>query len=314
MDFLDPIFILILIFGSVTSYIDIKYGKIKNISVILLLIVGLFVNIFLTKTLYTPSLDPSSYFFQTITNFIISTILGFSLWFAGVFSEGDAKLFMGVSLLLPVSLYKYGYISLFPAVAILINTVIPIAIFFILKGLVNIKGEQIKSLKNIFNSKNFITNIIFLFGFSFLLQNIFYNLGFGVNLFLQMFILFILMEVLNKYIKQNILALSIIVSLIVIIFFYTIIFSVQFIVQFLILAVLFQILVIIVYAIDFSFGKEVKINQLKPGMVVGDKLVRVKDGYIMYKTPFLSLFDIFHSIRDNYSENLIRKLSKQGRL
>jgi len=307
----DPVFLAIIIFGSATSYIDIKYGKIKNISVILLLVAGVVVNIFFTKTLSIPSLDIGSDFIQTISNVVIAVVLGFSLWLAGLLSEGDAKLFVGFSMLLPVFLYKQGYLFLFPGVVILINTVIPVAIFLVIRGMTRIRRNQLKVIKYIFSFKNFLTNILFLFGFSFLLQSIFDYFAWGANFFFQAFILFALMEIFNKFFEKNILPISIMVSLVAVIFFYYSVISVQFITQFLILAVLFQVVVTIFYVVDFSFGKEVKISQLKSGMLIGDKLIKVKGNYVKYYSSFVNLFDLIKSVGDYYSQNIIHRLSAE---
>ena len=48
---IDLVAVTILAFGFWSSYIDIKYGKIKNYIVLLLLLSGLLINIFVTKTM-----------------------------------------------------------------------------------------------------------------------------------------------------------------------------------------------------------------------------------------------------------------------
>ena len=60
----------------------------------------------------------------------------FIIWKIGMWSTGDAKLFLAYVALLPLSVYSNGYINYFPSLTLFINTFVPMAIFFILKMLI----------------------------------------------------------------------------------------------------------------------------------------------------------------------------------
>ena len=325
MNLLDPIFIAVLIFGTWTSYTDIKYGKIKNISILLMLTLGLFVNIFLTKTLSTFDLNMKSDFAQSIINVIISFVFGFVLWTAGIWTQGDAKLFLGYSFLLPVFTYKHGYVSFFPSLVILINTFIPIAIFYILNSFIHVKLKNLKtSVKQIFSSQNVINLILYVFGSFFIFQLFLNYFNTSLNFVLQMIILFILMEVLNKISSKATLIFSVIGFILRITYSFSSIFELPFVFQFLSTTVVFLILKLLLSFTEF-YAQSIRIKDLKAGMMLSERLIKTKKGVEKRELSIITIFDIFQNVKESFMGDVktrltgkdvkqLQKMRKEGKL
>lgn len=125
------IIFLALIFCGYACYTDIKTQKIRNICSFGLLYAGVlsqFMAWFLgtTAPLYITGL------------FFGSGIVAFALYWFGIFSPGDSKLFWGLCLILPPPLFRLlsGFIS-FPPLILTLNIVIPytigIIVFLLIK-------------------------------------------------------------------------------------------------------------------------------------------------------------------------------------
>jgi len=294
-----------------TSYTDIKYGKIKNIHIILLLVAGLLINIFFTKTLLNVSMNPKEDFLQTIFNFFISLSFGFFLWSASLWSQGDAKLFLGYSLLLPVFTYKHGYISFFPSLAILINTFIPIAVFYLLNSFLHAKLKNLKTtIKQIFSPKNLINLVLYIFGLSFIIQLILSHFNISLSFILQTIILFILMEVLNKISSKVTLIFSVIGFMLGVLFSFSSIFTLYFLFQLLSTMALFSILKLLLSITEF-YSESVKIKNLKAGMMLSEQLVKTKKGMEKREFSLMTIFDIIKSMKESFMGDVKTRLTEE---
>jgi len=140
MSLISILFLPVLFFiGFVTSYEDIKYGKIRNKWIILGISWGLGVLLLLfTWNLIANqvteffqgqirnSLIPvltihSPFLFKSLINFVIAVASSFFMWRFNIWAAGDAKLFMVYSLLVPITYYWKSPLPFFPAMTLLIN-------------------------------------------------------------------------------------------------------------------------------------------------------------------------------------------------
>jgi len=308
-----PILFFAVVFGAVTSYTDVKHGKIRNIHVLLLIAAGLLLNVFYTRLLLYPSLDPKSDFFQTVTNMAISLLFGFSLYMAGLMPAADAKLFFGYATLLPVFIYKHGYVSYFPSLVLLINSVIPVAIFYITTSLLRMDLKFMKKeVKESFSPKNLAKTILFIFGLFFIFQPVFSYFNFQPDVLTSSVILFICMELTKKIKPSHLYVLCVILSVARIIFFYSTIASVSFLANFFTTLFAFVLLRILISGIvDFSFTKDVKIKDLRPGMILGECLVREKGGFVKKESMLFTIFDIFRSVKESFSLDVCTSLTEK---
>lgn len=134
--------LLILVVGVVSSYTDIKYNKIFNITLIKAVFLQiLFILIFVN---YFPHLLDIKYFSLLLINVSIALGISILLYFIEIWPAGDAKLFTTFSALMPLDFYSKNT-GLFPSISLFFN-IFSLAIIFI------IFDSLIILIKN--NSKN----------------------------------------------------------------------------------------------------------------------------------------------------------------
>ena len=118
---------LLLTVGLYASYTDIRFRRIENRWTFVLIGAGVLSQIVFGVLGYTSAT-------RILILFGIALALAFSLYFFGLWSPGDAKLFWGISLLLPPTL-TYGQLGSlpteYPPVALLINAFVPYFVLFL---------------------------------------------------------------------------------------------------------------------------------------------------------------------------------------
>jgi hypothetical protein len=312
MDIFDPILFTILVFGVYTSYTDIKYGKIKNIAILLLLISGIFLNIFYTRTLSNPSLSSSSIFIQTIINFLIALGFSFLIFISSLWSPGDAKLFLGFALLIPITFYKYPHFIQFPSISILINTFIPVAIFYTIFSFLSTDRKKLwEIIKETLTVKSLSETLVLLFVFSFIVQLILNYLGIKLIFFLQIFIMFVLIETFRRLSEKYMRIFSYMAATLRIIFFYNSILTISFLYNFFYLVIIFQILKIVMNVVELSSSISVKIKDLKPGMIFEEHVIKQKGRYVKTSTSLISVLGFFKNIKDGFLSEVDWALTKE---
>ena len=153
----DILFLPIVFFiGLITSYEDIKYGKVRNKWILLGLIWGLvvifsfFVWYFIASpislfyyfdVLNSPDNSPAPvftvslvYLEKIIINALIALAISFLMWRSNAWAAGDAKLFFVYSLLIPLKYYWKSYLPYFPSFVLLINIFIPILLYLLVRA------------------------------------------------------------------------------------------------------------------------------------------------------------------------------------
>jgi len=129
----------IIALGIITSYEDIKLGKIRNRWIIAALVFSVAMNIILflkTGELYWAAI--------LAINFLISVLLSFALWSFGFWSAGDAKLFIAYSALIPAAAYSRSDFDFFPSFYLFLNTIVPYFIFLLAKSIFSSPRKRIK--------------------------------------------------------------------------------------------------------------------------------------------------------------------------
>lgn len=120
---------VIIFLGVITSYEDVKKGKIRNKW--LLLSLGLALTLHLI--LFLQGLSGNQEMLLLLSNFAISIIFAFALWNFNFWSAGDGKLFITYSALIPVGFYSSPFVSFFPSFNLFINVIVPFFVFFLFK-------------------------------------------------------------------------------------------------------------------------------------------------------------------------------------
>ena len=128
--FLSPLILI----GLLTSYSDIKYGKIKNRQVLIGLAYALILYLFLFVYGWgvLRQVTNVKYLGELIINAVVAIVFGYILWYFNLWAAGDAKLFLIYALLIPLEFYAKDYISFFPSASLLIDTFFLICLFFLI--------------------------------------------------------------------------------------------------------------------------------------------------------------------------------------
>jgi len=176
---------LVFLLGIITSYEDIKYGKVRNkwillglgwgLIILLLFVAWYFIATPITKYYYfeiqnLPNDSPVSvftvnldYLSRVFINAIIALIIAFLMWRFDAWAAGDAKLFAIYALLIPLGYYWKSYLPIFPSFVLLINIFIPIFLYLLIRSIIyfikfnylKITKPQVKEEKKKFNKKEF---------------------------------------------------------------------------------------------------------------------------------------------------------------
>ena len=118
---------IILALGVLTSYEDIKLGKIKNKYLLIAAGIGFVIQCFLILF----EIITVKYLLISIIYTIISLIVGFVLWYYGIWNAGDAKLLTILVFLTPPTIYKNVTTQL-PFIDLFLNSLIPIFIYLLI--------------------------------------------------------------------------------------------------------------------------------------------------------------------------------------
>ena len=284
-----PPILVIVILGIITSYQDIKIGKIKNKWTFSAIIIGLILNTIIL------SYSSSTMLFRYYLNLIIS--IGFSvlLWINYFWSAGDVKLFVAYVALLPIAFTNSKY----PSFILFINTIVPYFFYLLLKSLVFTKLKD-KKYVLIDAIKQLPIKFIIFFVISWAIRSLSNYLGnesrvvYYIMLMVGYMIINLLVAQIFDLVKINkkyIFIFYLFVGIIRISFNYEIITDISYIKSVFYVTLLFIFIKNIAYGLGMkSFIKEVKIIKLKPGMLLVENILKNKGKYEKRKVVATDLF------------------------
>jgi len=295
------VLLLLTIFGLVTSYTDIKEGKIKNIWIVLMILAALIANTFITKTFVEKTRE-------SLVNASLALLFAFSLWYFGFWTAGDGKLFFAYSLLLPITIYKYGIIQHFPSFVLIINSFTPVAIYLIITSLKRIQPKQFfKEVKKSFTFKSLLSLLLYFAGFSFVIQLIFSFFSIKSNFLINTLIIFFVFEMVEKKIIDIASVILVVVRLII---SPESILSLAFLKELAFMLLIFQSLWIFIGLAIMQLVEEVKIKDLKPGMVLAEGIIK-KKGRWEKQNMSLSFFGMFKMVKASVDDEVINVLDEK---
>jgi hypothetical protein len=318
----------IILLGIITSYEDLKFGKIRNRYVISSLFYALIVNmIIMGYFALNKGWINYSYLIGWVTGILFALILGFMLWYNKFWTAGDAKLYMAYSALVPLSAYNFGYIKYANSLVILINTFVPLALFYFIKIMFKTSfNEKITTLRDLLQIKPLFNYVVFIFVILWL-PILLSPIGMGINFVEIMVLTMSLSFFLRKFFKKNVVVVMTIIGIIRLILdrgVYTVEFLVQFSTLFLILIVFKTFFVELGKVV---FCDKIKINELQKGMVLLSQIYKKKGKYEIEqdKNKFKKEIDELSNEKKSYlfkqrGEGLngknvikIKKLYKEGK-
>ncbi|MBI2134884.1 hypothetical protein HYU09_02760 [Candidatus Woesearchaeota archaeon] len=276
----------LLFVGIVTSYEDIKIGKIRNKWIILALVYSLAAVLLTIVLLYMQNEPISSFYIkQYFTNMAFALFVGLLIWLSNLWSAGDAKLFLAYAALIPLSFYQFGYINYFPSFIVMINTFTPFLIFYLYRILFKTSTKlKLNIVKNAMKPKFLFESLIFIFAFIWLGRLIALYFIESIPVLNNMFVILLFMlfafYILKNALKANLRNLSITLSILAIISSPEIIFTSQFLKTYALVSLLFLFIRYFILNLSFElFSYPIYIENLKPGMVIAENFSKEKSTY-----------------------------------
>ena len=273
--------------GVITSYDDYKYGKIRNKWVVAGILYAIAINLLIYLMLIFGGGEARiSYLIELGVTFILSLLFGFIIWWIGLWTAGDAKLFAAYSLLVPLSIYRFGHIPYFSSSNILMNTFVPLFFAYSVFLIYKIPNKKkLFYLKRSLEPRQLVQLFIFLFGFAWL-ASLFFNLaGIPGNFFLSLFFLFILLILMERLFGPRLRHIMITIAILRILFDRSLL-TIAAWQNLLFLLIAFIFLRFFLLYLSYHYlTKEVDINLLKPGLVPAELVYKEKGNY--FKRPML---------------------------
>lgn len=303
------IFIAMLSCGLYTSYTDFRYGKIANAYTLILICFGVIGQIFFISAGEIP------WFYSCITIFG-GLGLAFAMFYAGIWAAGDAKLFWGISLLMPPSAFSRTPETQFYPLILLVNIFILFLVYVTLTFLFKTTFQQQKTLI----SKSFMTQLkqfprrllqvlsyIGVGGLAFYIPSrLEVEVDLAIRIVLFMMIVFAFNKLIEKYIPRK----------------YEFAFHIPFLLLALFLAIssLIQLGTFIVFIflilwfllmlgsfVRSFFTKEIPIESLRPNMIPAEQIVKMEQQNMTDK--YVKVAAIF---ANPAQENIIVDISSGG--
>ena len=302
-------FIAMLSCGLYTGYTDFRYGKIANIYTLFLIGFGV-----ISQGLFIGEGDIT--WLHSCVTILGGLGLAFAMFYTGIWAAGDAKLFWGISLLLPPSVFSRTPATQFHPLILLVNIFILFLVYVTFTSIFKTTFQQQKTLiARSFTAqlKQFprrllqVLSYIGIGGLAFYIPSrMGVELDLAIRITLFMAIVFAFNKVVEKSIPQK----------------YEIVFRLPFLLLALFLAIpsLLQLGTFVIFIflipwfllmfgsfIRFLFTREVPIANLRPNMISAERIVKVEqegmaDKYVKIAAGFAN----------PAQENVIVDVSSEG--
>ena len=272
------IFCAILSCGLYTGYTDFRYGKIANIYTLILIAFGV-----ISQAFFVTAGEMT--WVHGCTTLFGGLAISFAMFYTGIWAAGDAKLFWGISLLMPPSVFSHTTETQFYPLILLFNIFLLFFIYITLKSIIKMPLRKQGALI----SKSFITQLkqfpkrilqalscVGVGGMAFYIPS---QLGVGLDLaigiILFMTVAFTFDKVVEKYIAGNYkIAVRTCVSILAIFLAIRSLTNLGIFVLF-IFFISFFILTFSSY-VHSLFTKQTALKNLKPNMIPAERIVRIQ--------------------------------------
>ncbi|KKP27972.1 MAG: hypothetical protein UR15_C0033G0004 [Parcubacteria group bacterium GW2011_GWA2_31_28] len=269
----------ILALGITTSYEDIRYGKIRNKWIIFALVYAIIIYSALIINSYFIGKVNTNYLIELVANIGFAVIAGFSMWYFGLWTAGDGKLFIAYSALIPLSVYKYGYQEWIPSITLLINAFILGLIFMLGLIIYKLRLKELKKailsfLKNFFQPKQLLNSVVYLFAVYWIIEMLLSLIGIKQSYILKILLTLLLFSAMQKKLGKSSFYLTLALVLLRLAIDKSI-YSWAFLKNFIILIIIWR-LIMGFFTGGISelgrelFSKERNVKDLKPGMLLGE--------------------------------------------
>lgn len=301
------------VFSIVVSYYDWKKGVIPNELILALLALGILVQIYLGNLVEHP--------LQVLGIFTYGAVLSFVLWFLGLISPGDSKLFTVLFLYFPIGQYTNSL-----PLDFLINIFVPVFILLVLYLLIKSDRDIVmESLVTSFSPYRVLMVLVILTGFSWFVFTLFSLFGVDIGYFGLVLALFLGYELLTRFSSGKTEIVLIALALARIVVDYRNALTLRFITHMLLLTLFFVTVRLFILKISFDFFSESKnIEDLEEGDVLSEGIVEEDYGYRKVDLLNFSLIGYMEDRKRRFVHNLgalssedleeISKLGEEGKL
>ncbi len=281
---------IILALGFVTSYTDLRSGKIHNKVVFPAIAAAFALNLFAAGN--WPAF---------LLNGFFAFLFGFLLFLARLWSAADSKLFLAFALLFPAGFYNSQFVF-FPSFAIILNAFIPAFFVLFLFALLKTSSlQKLAALKASFQPKAVASLAIILFAFYWMLNLFFSFLQIPLDFFLIVLLLFFIIAAIESVFPKKLVFFCGAVSIAFLIVQFNLVILPGFLSTFfLILIIMLFLRFFVLHLGFFSFGKRREIAELQPGMVLLEGVYE-KNGFLEKKKLFFPcLVNVLQDIKTKY--------------
>jgi hypothetical protein len=259
----------ILALGIITSYEDIKEGKIRNKYVVVGLVLGVTTNLLLVLF----NITTLEYLTRTAILFIASMIISLLLWYFGMWGAGDAKLFVTYALLVPISTYNNN--TPLPQTDLIINTIIPLFVYLIFFALLKSnKKHKIDAIKKTLRPRTLLFSLLVVFSLSWVTGTALTLLGIQSNYLLSLVAILTLSRILGQTLKEKTAYLFLAMAAARIALNTHQIISETFLMRFLILTLGYIITSAFIRNVGELYKDHIHVTQLKEGDIIADTITR----------------------------------------
>jgi len=271
--------------GIITSYEDIKHGKIRNKWIIAGLVYVFLVYVGLIGYSFLNEGFNSNYLIEFGTNFLFAILVGFGLWLMKIWTAGDGKLFIAYVGLIPLGAYVYGMQKWVPSISLLINIFLIGLVFMMCSILYNARLKDFRKvikvfLKDFFQPKGLIESAVYLFSIFWIVILGLRLIGIN-NYFLNLFITILIYSWIKKKLKAKTTYIMLSIGILRL-FIDKSIYSWNFLISFLILIFIWRLFRgFFIGGVSMLgkelFSKEINVDKLKPGMILSEPIKELEN-------------------------------------
>ncbi len=277
------VFLAVLSCGLYTSYTDFRYGKIANIYTAFLIGFGI-----ISQALFIS--EGNITWIHSCVTLFGGLGISFVMFYTGIWAAGDAKLFWGISLLLPPSAFSNTSETQFYPLILMVNIFLLFLVYVVLISLLKTTFQQQRTLI----AKSFIAQLkvfpqrmlrmlsyIGVGGLAFYIPSrMGVELDLAIRITLFMVIIFVFNKIVEKFVPQR----------------YKIVFHLPFLLLAFFLAIpsLMQLGTFVVFIflvpwflilfgsfIRHLFTKEVAVENLRPNMIPAERIIKIEQEGIL---------------------------------
>lgn len=215
-----------------------------------------------------------SYILELLLNLLLVLIVGFGGWYFKFWTEGDAKLFLAYTAIIPLSVYSFNYIKYAPSYMIILNTLVPLFLYYVLsilfKSLHSLFGKGLSEIRSYFTFKSMLLNILLLFSISWIPVLLKVVFEVKLNAIIQYAVVILFSIIVQKTFKGNLLKFFAIISVLRLILDKSI-YSFDYVISFFIMVFILVMIDLIINHLGRDvLYRSATATQLKPGMTIVD--------------------------------------------